>query len=409
MKLISPVVRNERGVALVMALLVLLVLSLLAAVLMLSINVDTKITGHGLRETDAFNVAQAGLSEAMTRLSDPTDIALPNNPRAVVQIFNVAAGSVPVLGVDSTAYSTGQPAGAWLGYSTATRDTNALTITYKTDPARTLIYKYDSSLNPAVQTTSGLPIYVVTATGQVGGDHKRVRSEIIQRPIIVNAKGAFVAQVGVNCSGASVVCGYNHRADTPTGTGASGRTGAPPCDTWEVGSGDMPGVWSADSITTGGSSLQYGTPATSAGQAGFYTGPWDVFSMSQAEFFSWVGPPVSSEPGTPKGIYYLDNNGVSGDGSGKFAYQGADGEGFMYVDGDMSINGNFTYRGLIYITGDLKINGTCWILGGLVVKGNVTVKLANGNCTVLYSGDAITQNVTKYGGTFTTLSWRELP
>src|SRR6185369_9039075 len=93
-------VENERGIALVMALLVLLVLSLLAVVLMMSVNVDTKIAGHNQRESDALNVAQAGLSEAMTRLADPTDINLNNNPRAVAQIFNVAAGSVPVLGVD---------------------------------------------------------------------------------------------------------------------------------------------------------------------------------------------------------------------------------------------------------------------------------------------------------------------
>ena len=79
----------------------------------------------------------------------------------------------------------------------------------------------------------------------------------------------------------------------------------------------------------------------------------------------------------------------------------------LYVDGDLAVNGNFNYRGLIYVEGDLKINGTTWILGGLIVKGKTEVKIANGSCTVLYSADAIAQNIAKYGGQFVTLSWRE--
>ena len=79
----------------------------------------------------------------------------------------------------------------------------------------------------------------------------------------------------------------------------------------------------------------------------------------------------------------------------------------LYVDGNLAINGNFIYRGLIYIEGNLDINGTCWILGGIMVKGQTRIKIANGDCTVLYSSAAISQNIAKYGGRFVTLSWRE--
>jgi len=75
----------------------------------------------------------------------------------------------------------------------------------------------------------------------------------------------------------------------------------------------------------------------------------------------------------------------------------------------MTINGNFTFRGLIYIEGDLKVNGNSWILGALVVKGKSAVKIANGSCVVLYSRDAVQQNITKYGQQFLTLAWREIP
>jgi len=71
------------------------------------------------------------------------------------------------------------------------------------------------------------------------------------------------------------------------------------------------------------------------------------------------------------------------------------------------LNGNFTYRGMIYCEGDLTINGNCWILGGLVVNGTTAVKIANGSAIVLYSGDTISQKISKYGGNLRTIAWRE--
>jgi len=44
------------------------VVSLLAAVLMMNINVESKITGHGLRQTEALNVADAGVGEAQAHI-----------------------------------------------------------------------------------------------------------------------------------------------------------------------------------------------------------------------------------------------------------------------------------------------------------------------------------------------------
>jgi Tfp pilus assembly protein PilX len=388
--------RDERGMALAIALLVLLVLSLLATVLMLSVNVETKLTSHGLRQTDALNVAEAGIGEVQGRLA-AGDIELGGDAHAVAQIFNVAAGSVPVLGTDTTALATAQPAGAWLPYSTAARGPNVLTVEYKTDNARTAVYKYDASWNPAVQTLSGSPIYVITSTGVVGGDVRRVRAEVYATPVEANTYGAMVANVGVQLKGTIEVCGKNHSSSMPTGS-----TNHVP---YETGAGDLAGVWSTGAVTQQGNPDVYGSPDVAQNQVGpysgpngFYAGPWDVFGMSQAQFFSWIGSPVA-QPNPPLGLVYIDGNA---------AYHGGDGTGILYVDGDLTVNGNFTYRGLIYVTGDLQINGGAWVLGGIIVEGKTTIKLANGTADVYYSSDMISEAASEASGNFTRLSWREL-
>ena len=404
MKRESNAARNERGIALVMAMISLLVIAVIAMVLMTSLNVERKLSGHDLRDSQALNLAEAGVGEALARIRN-SDISLSTaNPRSVAQIFLTSAGSVPVLGTDSTGLETVQPAGEWLNYSTAAKSRDALTVAFRTNPAQTVIYKYNPGLNPPVQTTSGLPVYRVTSTGRVGQNRVRVQTDVMQKPFNANINAAFSAGVPMNFSGNVDVCGLNHRGDTPVGT-----KGPSNCDDWETGASNLPGAWSTTTITTGGSSTMSGAPPTSPGNAQFYAGPWETFSMGQSEFFSWVGAPLSSEPSPPKGIFYLDNNSTTLDQSGDFAYHGGDGEGLLYVDGDLAVNAGFNFKGVIYVEGDLKINGSCWILGALIVRGKTEVKIANGNATVLYSAEAIQNALAKHGGQFVTLAWRQVP
>ena len=404
---VRPPADGERGVALVMALLVLLVMALLAAVLMMSISINRKVAGNDLRMSKALNNAEAGVGEALARIRSG-DLALPNNPRAVGQIYLCPAGSVPVLGTDSIAVETRQPAGQWLNYSPASRGPDPLTIQYKTDAARTLIYRYDNTLTPPINTATGLPIYVVTSTGKQGTAVKRVVTEVIRKPFNVFAKGAFVANHDIDFIGNAVVCGYNHRYDTPAWYGENGRGGGNSCVPYEVNPGtELYGSWTTGATINGGGAFQQGLPtANISGQVGFYTGPWDMLGIPQVDFYAWVGVPKTAEPANINAITYLDNDGVAQNQSGGWAFHGADGEGMLYVDGNLTLNSTFTYRGLVYIEGDLLLNGQAWILGGLVVRGRTDVKM-NGGATVLYSSEAIMIALAKYGSQFVTLSWRE--
>src|SRR5262245_14836686 len=148
----------ERGIALVMALLILLVLSVIAAALMLSVQVETKISGRDDRRSQALSIAEAGVAEAVSRIRSG-DVPDTLNACMASQIFLASAGSIPVLGADSTGLPTAQPAGNWLSYSTTQKSDQVLTVTYKTDPARTVIYRYDTRKTPPVQTQTGQPIF----------------------------------------------------------------------------------------------------------------------------------------------------------------------------------------------------------------------------------------------------------
>jgi len=365
----------------------------------------------------SLNLAEAGVGEAEARIIKQETLMDPTDPNGVCQIFNTPAGSVPVLGADSTALATGQPVGSYLSYSTPTKGPDVLTIAWKKNPNGTMVMRYDGAQNPAMNVATGSPVYTITATGRVGTTRRTVIADVIQKPYQVLAKGAITAAIPITDLGNAVICGYNHSANTPYDDGLKGRDNPAPippndpkyCHDNELGWGDQAGVWCTTSVTPGGNASTFGTPniQQNQGAAAFYTGPWDCFAMSQSEFWGFVGAPHDPSSITNwNGLYYVDNNGVTMDQSCSLSPSGIDGEGFLYVDGDVHLNSNFHYKGFIYVEGDFDINGNAWVLGGIVVRGKTNIK-SNGGMTVLYSSDAITQMLTKYGGQFVTLAWRE--
>jgi Tfp pilus assembly protein PilX len=420
-----PVGSDQRGAALVIALLVLLALSVLGAALISNVQIEDKITSFQRRDTEALHIAEAGLQEAMLRLRNG-EIPDNGNKRMVSIIYEAPAGSIPVSGADTTSLPTLQPSGRYLGYSSAskkyaqgsTTDLQNLTVKYKTKitpgaPPDTQIVLYDDSATPKMNTTSGTPVFIVTATGTKGKIARRLVAEVTRAKFTVMSRGAVAAKVSIELKGNIKICGHDHLYATPYGKQPPGCNGFPsgaPPGWWAPGvhADCMPGGWSESTVNQVGSPTVIGEPTSyEQNQTGFYSGPWDALTLTQAEFWPWIGNAVSVPPMPPKGVYYLDNNGVKQDQSGVFAYTGGDGEGLLYVDGDLSINGTFRYKGMIYVEGDLAINGDAWILGGIIVRGQQPVKVANGSAVILYSSEAIEQAISKYGGDMRMLSWRE--
>jgi hypothetical protein len=285
-----------------------------------------------------------------------------------------------------------------------------LSVRFKTDAARRRVYRFDESRTPSVQMVSGDPVYVVTSTGQQGGSRKTVVTELTRARVRVHdvmIQGAVVSGGDVRLGSGANVCGYNHREDTPAWTGLGRRIGIPKsCNEdpdagmWEEGPTieQRYGVWASGDVEHRGAG-PFGEPQPFVEhQPAFYAGCWQALNLSETEFFSMIGPPSRNR--TPKTLRGLTH------------YQGTtwlsrcDGDGLLYVEGDLHIGKDFTYRGLVYVTGRVIVDGSSWVLGAVVAGAGYTA--ASGDrCAVLYSRETIENAVSRYASRFVRLSWRE--
>ena len=128
----------------------------------------------------------------------------------------------------------------------------------------------------------------------------------------------------IAATGNAVACGYNHRSDTPAGTGNNGRAGFGGCNEnpankwWELPGDEMAGVWSGNNVSLSGGAAADGIPVSSQSQPGFYAGPWEALGMTQAQFWAWAGAPQASMPANTNQNIYLDNDGTTQNASGSW-------------------------------------------------------------------------------------------
>jgi hypothetical protein len=399
---------GERGVALVMAIVVLLVISILAAMVMQNLSTERKISGHGLRTSRALSAADAGIAEVVSRLRS-RDIALDETvPQAVVQIFLTSSGLVPAVGTDTLALATSQSSGAWLDYSSASRGPDVLTLAFRRDPVTAQIMRYDDDQTTPLNTVCGMPVYRITSTGKVNGDRTRVQAEMIWKPYHLSVNAALTSGVGVQLSGAISICGYQHGAATSLDDAEGGRMGSPSCVPDELGLADIPGVWSGGTVANTGGHVT-GLPAPKVeSQPGFYDGPWDVLGITRADFIALLGT-QNANPVDFDGVVWMDNDGTIANGTQSYSIADLSGEGLLYVDGNLTLSGTVAFRGLIFVEGNLTSDAPGAVVGAVVVRGGAggSCSLTNGP-SIVFSHDAINEAVSKATKEFVTLSWREV-
>lgn len=423
---------NENGAALVFAILIVVALFVLGSGMAILSRTDIDISRNQRMDVQALYVAEAGVEEALYRLSLPwptamdvngssinaaiADTSKPIDPNWTVRVFLATPGSEPTATGTDVHTTTIQPEADWLEYSSDSDLDMALTIEHKwkdldDDGTRDdgEIVLYDASKFPPENFNTGSPIEVITLAGTRGNAERNILVEAVRYPLNINARAALFCDRGIDVRGNVEVCGHDHALLTPY------DTTIPACMAWEycsgrtncIATGCVPGVMTTgDEVDRRGSSDIQGSPT-----------PMDTSSSNQfltlAETLGLTQPEVdeilanadyhSSYDADPlDGITYFIGDAVAGQ-----KFNNCVGSGLLYVTGDLDVAGNLSWKGLIYVEGDFRITGTPWVLGAIVVKGTSDYAFTGGDPAILFSSEAIDYYIRQHLK-YVEVGWKEL-
>ncbi len=377
LRLNVELLRDERGIALPMALLTLLILSTLVIAFAMLATFEPVIATNQKMVAQARAVAESGLERAIWALNNPTD---PNG------LASPLPGTVPSPYDGSTAIAISNTSGTQVGVA-------FVTVTQGTNP------------NERNVVSVG---WVPTNTGSGAKAHQKIQATVSQFLFKGSPPPASLTVRGeIGISGHSNI---DSRADTSCG----------PKD----------GTWSAGLTTTGGSSVVYGaginTPnlATLSGTMPGITdlrqnvpnASFNPFTLQNADlnslkamakangtYFSGSGVQsmlFNASNQMPNGIIYIDTvSGQNIDGTvpsgtncllgggpctptSDFASVAIHGgapanpsgifSGMIIVAGSLSISGDVQIHGLVYVVNDLTYTGTGnGQIDGAVISQNI--------------------------------------
>ena len=402
--------------ALLLALMIIVSLTALSMSLVLFTQSQIRMSNTIAAQSQAYYAAVAGLEEARARLNPMAADAVVILPQQVNQVLYLLNSSSqdPVQPTNPSSpyydYEYGQefPGGfgaASVLTSVASDQPGAGTsyvipykwvrITLKTEYASKTDVNQDGVLNSSIPISwdgthqdlatnmpSGIPVYMVTALAvEPNGIRKMEQTEVAGTPPLIPAGG-------VGTAGSATLTGIS---ESGGGTGPPNLTlsGMDAC-----GVQNLPGIAAGSTIATSAQMNILGSPSPSVQSllpfpqsAGsiiqslfaqavpiLYADPTHVTAASYGG--SLVGTnvvlgqlPGYSNPGQPAVVYADQSLAISGPTS--------TGYGILLVNGNLSITGGFTYRGVIVANGTVALTlnstGSIQILGLLTSSGNLSI------------------------------------
>ncbi len=409
--------RGESGNVLIITLMILFAISTIGITLASVSTMDLKISGNQRASTQALFAAEAGLNEAIHRLTiaDPTTVTVggwtgnvaisddePYDPNWTVLLYLDSPASVTAgTGSIHTTGTIQDLTGDFIEYSAPSGTEGVLTIQHKWidrngDGSRDQneVVRYDPSSVPPENFITGNPVEVVTVTGRSGSGTAVIRAEVSKEQAYVRTLGALYVDKAIKLTGSCAFCGYDHHYDTPVGTpvskpgSSSGKSGGGMvlCDSYHHTIGHLPGVTSTgDEVKAQGSADIKGYPQPVDNSAGnpFYSLS-ETIGLPQEEVNRLLTRADHSKIEDPlDGITFINGDAVIN--------SNLTGEGLLYVTGDLHAAGNFVYKGLIYVEGDVHLTGSPWILGSMIVRGTSDFNFSAGNAAILYSSEALSR------------------
>jgi hypothetical protein len=369
------VLRDERGMALAVAIFALVVAGALIAGAFYAGNQEQRVGQNTLRVQQSFGAGEEALNEIVANWQPGTYNKL--------GIYPADSFIVPST---NTAGGTGQ-------YGGVIRKLNN--------------YLYQVDLTGRDNRSASGAVFG-------GGARQRIGEFVRIRLLDIGIGGALTTQGSVKLSGNAYVDGTDH---IPLGWSSSS------CDT--TGDTTKAGVRAPDSavVQTGSGADLAGNPPflkDTSVHASTFTQFGDISydDLAAMATIQLPGGTDKTDPNISSGVCVQTDPMNWGDGmnpssacgnyfpivhiAGDATLNGDQGQGILLVDGDLSIQGAYQYFGIVLVKGSLKTAGTGGDIAhfwGAVMAENVDIETNNlsGSATLNYSKCAITQALNMTG------------
>lgn len=361
-------------------------------------NTDTKITGNYKWGAQAHYAAEAGTEEARARLR--LGAALP-----IVDTSPTSPAWRVYIGTAANAGAKGyNPSTDIRMDSIQTALNYTVVIRHQTNSTGNILYWGDDDgdgVNTR-NTTTGENIYVVTSYGSTASANKIVEIECTNVPSMGTGAPLYAeAPMTIQGNSTNIIgtgggsCGGPVTAvRTTMGTGSITLKGNPTV----VGAGPSP------SIDYNSTNLDVQSMVEAL--KGFANYNYTVNSATNTGM-NWGTPTLGATLQDPsscgvQNIVYYDTGGTYIKLAG-----GSHGCGILLVDGDLNVNGDFSWYGIIIATGSISFlgGGNKNITGEMIAGGSTNADLMGGNANIVYCDQAINDQ-TQYRAMLL-LSWKE--
>ena len=226
---------KKKGIALIITIMILMVLSLLATGMMFTIKNETAISNYQVSNVASVHVAEAALDEIKSRMrlspSDANFIGDTTNPLDPDWTTYVVFGTPPA-DTSSTFYTKSVQCSIpsfdadnpELDYTTEDFDAErTLKISHKTSEDGTMIYFFDSKSQRQFLGSPALveqfpPVEIVEITARSGKAVKKIIAEISKQEtniLVYSALSSATLAWKMTGNTDVYVCGHNHKISTP--------------------------------------------------------------------------------------------------------------------------------------------------------------------------------------------------
>ncbi len=386
--------KEQKGAALVLSMLLLLVATLIGISALNTSTYEIRISANERASVQAFYAAEAGISEFTGRFRDGAANEIvddePSNPNWKVLLAKYPGQSAARIGYASSGSNSIPSVQNELDFGVEIR--------HRTDAANKVV------------TYGGKPVYILKSYGSTAdGGNKVLEVELIKSPGY-DPPAALDSEMPVRIHGSSIYIDGRDGCGTANKPGIISVTNTVPAIT-ELGGpsidGSPPKVTQASippptdlplrdmlNYIKGDAHFRYGFNENQTLSG--YSESWGALTSNDSRVpITYAGP---------MNIVYFDMLGtqtlkLTGDSHGA---------GILLVEGNLEIDGNFTWYGVVLAIGTITLTGggQKHVTGGIIAGKSATIEV-EGNAGIIYCSD-VSKKLKDIISSSKVTRWREI-